>query len=221
MLTALTRFRLDRRYQAGAKLVAVSLGVLLHGSLFAQSALPQRDLLVELRQVDAARLQTGNLNLRSGDAAAWREHPVQQVRVHNGSSATVQLSTVRPVQYWHVVPDGHGATAVPSTQWLEAGRSLTIRPRWPGGRQSVVIEVKSDTSRFDASVAPGSAELPARSNSQLRTTVSVPLGQWVTLASSTGGGYPYAGTLNHGARYGTQYAGSQRSLLQVRVELVE
>ncbi|MDH3210070.1 MAG: hypothetical protein OEL91_06800, partial [Burkholderiaceae bacterium] len=102
-----------------------------------------------------------------------------------------------------------------------AGRSLTIRPRWPGGRQSVVIEVKSDTSRFDASVAPGSAELPARSNSQLRTTVSVPLGQWVTLASSTDGGYPYAGTLNHGARYGTQYAGSQRSLLQVRVELVE
>jgi hypothetical protein len=208
----------------------------------ADKALPQRDLLIELREADAGERDAGTgasaWNVRSGDAATARERPPQRLRVLNGAIATLRLSVTRPLQVWQpapgltlpgapsapvsgspsppvtappgkprpgtapggaapmgTVPPGSGRPgptqagaplpmAIPETQWIEAGQQLTVRPRWPGGREPVTVTVSANSSAIDPSVAPGSAELPQRTGTQLVTTVSAALGQWVTLAAT-------------------------------------
>ena len=173
----------------------------------AESALPARDLIVELRETDAAGAATG-WDVASADAA--RNRVAQQVRVRNGHSANLRLSVTRPVQTWQAVPGLWGAAAGPATEWIAAGQALVVQPRWPGGARPVAVTLRAQSARFDASVAPGSAEPPQRAEVQLETTVSVPLGEWVTLA--TGGApdaMPYA--------VSSRDAAPSRRALQMRV----
>lgn len=171
----------------GLRRRALLLAALLPG--LAHAAPPQRNLLIELRET------TGNAgngwNLRSGDASAMRERPPQQLRVQNGASASLRLEVTRPLQVWQALPvagpaDGAMPLPVPTTQWVSAGQRITVQPRWPGGRGPVSVEVSAEASRFDPSMAVGSAELPQRSDAGLKTTVLAPLGEWVTLAASGG-----------------------------------
>ncbi len=183
----------------------------------AAKPLPQRDLLIELREADAGQTQsaagTGGWSVRSTDASVARERPAQQVRVHNGASASMALSVTRPLQVWQVVPGAYLPVPVPQTQWIAAGQGLTVQPRWPGGREPVSVALSADSSRLDPHVAPGSAELPQRSEARLATTVSAPLDQWVTIASG-GADEDDSGVVASGQ------AAKPRRLLQLRVRLV-
>ena len=62
-------------------------------------------------------------------------------------------------------------------------------------------------------MAPGSAELPQQSDATVITTVSAPLGQWVTLAS-TGAGDDGMSVIASG-----QAAASAQRVLMLRVSL--
>ncbi len=162
--------------------------LLLPGGLGAAPPLPQRDLLIELREADASNASRGaeasGWSARSADASSARERPAQQLRVHNGASASLRLTVTRPLQVWQAAPGVLLPVPMPQTQWITAGQSLTLQPRWPGGREPVSVAVSSDSSRLDPHVAPGSAELAQRSDASVMTTVSAVLGQWVTLAAT-------------------------------------
>jgi hypothetical protein len=186
---------------------------LLPAGLAAAPPLPQRDLLIELREAEAAQEPggAGGWNARSTDARTARERPAQQVRVHNGASASLRLAVTRPLQVWQAAPGVLLPVPVPQTQWISAGQSLTLQPRWPGGREPVSVALSAEASRLDPAVAPGSAELPQRSEAAVATTVRAPLGQWVTIAA-TGA---EAGDMNVVA---SAQAASRR-VLQLRVSL--
>lgn len=171
----------------------------------ASAQAPQRDLVVELRQIE------------EGDAAGYtvRTQPAkgllqpQQVRVRNGSKASLRLSQSIPVTWVQSIkaPRGSGGAAVArGLTWLDSGQQLAVQPRWPGGKQDVTVEIEVQA----AAVEPRSgAELPDQTRSQLATTLSAPLGQWVTIASS--------GARAQRGSYSSEAAEEHPSLIQIRV----
>jgi hypothetical protein len=199
------------RWQGWALLCAA----LLPAGLVAAPPLPQRDLLVELREADAAQAPAGvassGWNVRSADAGKAREQPAQQLRVRNGASASLRLTVTRPLQVWQAAPGAWLPVPLPQTQWITTGQNLTLQPRWSGGREPVSVAVSVDSSRLDPHVAPGSAELPQRTGSRIETTLDAPLGQWVTLAA-TGADSGAAGSVASGEA-------AARRVLQLRVSL--
>jgi hypothetical protein len=163
--------------------------------------LPQRNLLVELRQTDEANVQRegagvhgGSLTIdagggvrggvgvgaeaRSRDAAS---DSVQQVRVLNGGRAGVRLARSTPLEFVQVLWTPQGAQVLPSTTWTETGLGFNVQPRWPGGQAPVTVEVSAETGGALASGPGGATE-----RGQLLTTVQLPLGEWVTIASTAG-----------------------------------
>jgi hypothetical protein len=183
--------------------------MLVLASGVAAAAPPARNLCVELRETGASAASSG-WQVSSADARAGRERAPQRVCVRNGERASLAIDITRPVQVWQaagvVLP-----VPVPATQWLHAGQRLDVRPRWAGGKAPVAVEIAADASSFDPSVAEGSSQPPARAGSEVRTTLDVPLGTWVTIASS-GDADPGAGTVS------TSQARAGR-VLQLRVEL--
>jgi hypothetical protein len=166
--------------------LALLCAMLLPGGLPAAPPLPQRDLLIELREADAAQAPSGatGWNARSTEASAPRERPAQQVRVRNGASAGLRLAVTRPLQVWQAVPGVLLPVPMPQTQWISDGQFLSLEPHWPGGREPVSVALSAESSRLDPHVAPGSAELPQRTDAQVSTNVRLPLGQWVTIAAT-------------------------------------
>lgn len=185
-------------------------------------ALPQRNLLVEVRQTDSGQGQLDDAGVRRGDViinsngqvsvsakGGWEVRTqthssgtVQQLWVLNGSRASLRLGQAVPLQWWQVVsvPNyGSGASgaagstlqAVPSTVWTEAGRSIQVQPTWRGGNADVLVEVLAeDTQAQDPNLTVGVAGRmaatppPASQTASVLTTVQVPLGTWVTIAST-------------------------------------
>lgn len=124
-------------------------------------ALPQRNLLVEVRQRDAdhsqdasAGIQRGDVEIRSSGEVRTRVDggvqvrsqsrsaaTVQQLWVLNGSRASLRLSQSVPLRWWQavLVPSGAGPSAsmqiLPSTIWTEAGQALSVQPSWRGAPQ--------------------------------------------------------------------------------------
>lgn len=89
--------------------------------------------------------------------------------------------------------NGHGQPQVgliSETVWVDSGQGLAVKPRWAGGRAPVVVELEAEAPvhsaaahlgrRFEARDA--TTDEPARLIAQ--TTVTVPMGQWVTVAST-------------------------------------
>lgn len=191
--------------------------LLLLAPALAAPPLPQRDLLVDVREADASQAEGGapGWNVRSADARTARERPPQQLRVRNGASAGVRLAVTRPLQIWQAAPSPllQLPVPVPTTQWIEAGQRLTMQPRWPGGSQPVEVTLSFDSSRFDTAIAPGSTEPPQRSEERVATTVRAPLGQWVTIAGNGTDGSEQ-NVVSSG-----QAAAASRRVLQLRVSL--
>jgi type II secretory pathway component GspD/PulD (secretin) len=151
----------------------------------------------------------------------------QQVQVRNGAKATLSLGKTIPVQWVQSVSTRNesltassGGSSAPSVSassrggrvqqavtWLDASQNLTVQPRWPGGKLPVTLEVEVQSSSVEARTG---AELPTQSRSQVVTTVSAPLGQWVTIASTGGSSAPRG-------VYGSEVAVETRRLLQLRV----
>ena len=194
-------------------------GMLLLTAFPAAAQLPKRDLIVEFRQLEE-EVETGagyTVNTQSRNAVLSG----QQIQVRNGEKASLRWGQSLPLQWVQeavaqsaslaasgVAASSRSGAVTQALTWLEAGQSITVQPRWPGARQlvSVAIEVTS------ASVAPRiAAELPESSHSQLVTTVSAPLGQWVTIAST--GSRPVRGA------YGSEAVSDLPRLFQIRVQL--
>ncbi len=193
-----------------AALLHLAPAFVLPGAARAADALPQRDLIVELRAVAASAGSATAWDLSSADASRERV-TAQRVRVSNGRSASLSLGVTRPVQTWRVLPGVWRGVAAPATQWISAGQSLVVEPRWPGGTRPVEVRLRATAAHFDPTVAPGSAAPPERREASVETTVDVALGDWVVIATSGG---TQATT---GRAIGTRDAASQA--LQLRVSL--
>ncbi len=179
--------------------------------------LPPRDLSVELRQIEEAAV--------GGYAVGTRPQAAllvpQQMLVRNGSKASFSLGQSIPLQWVQSVAShtstlsvtgadasSRGGSVTQALTWMDAGQSLAVKPRWPGGKQPVTLEVELQSAQMEP--RPG-AELPAQARSQVVTTVGAPLGQWVTIAT-TGSSAPRG-------VYSSESAPEARRLLQLRVSL--
>jgi type II secretory pathway component GspD/PulD (secretin) len=77
---------------------------------------------------------------------------------------------------------------VPQTVWIDVGQGIDVTPRWSGGRD-VVVDIEA---RLRQPVQPGSAygaQLDPDGQTrrtELASTLSVPLGEWVVVARNGG-----------------------------------
>jgi hypothetical protein len=169
---------------------------------FAQG--PQRDLRVELRQVEE-----GGSGYVVGTRPQAPLMPPQQLQVRNGSQGRVSFAQAMPLQWVQSAQAAgpmSGAGVKQQLIWMQAGQQLSVRPRWPGGRQAVTVELEVQTA--DVVSRPG-AELPTQQRSEVATTVQAPLGEWVTIARS--------GQSAPRGSYSSEGASQRPRLLQLRV----
>jgi hypothetical protein len=200
---------------------------LLGGAARAADALPKRDLTVELRQTEDGREEGGHYTAGSADSTTWEP---QTVQVRNGEKALVRLNDAIPMQWTQSVsgpalgtnPSGPAPAAATGTQvnvntsavssanialvWFDAGQSLSVQPKWPGGNKPAVVDIEVQRAAVDPQ---SGAALPKQSRHTVSSTITAPLGEWVTLAAT--GKAPKAGTTSSEA--GLQV----RRLLQIRV----
>ncbi|NMM19003.1 MAG: type II and III secretion system protein [Rhodoferax sp.] len=185
----------------------------LLSALPAQAELPKRDLVVELRQVEDAGGATVSTQSREPLLTP------QQIRVRNGAKASLRLEQALPMQWVKaassqteslsgsgVTSRSSGGSVVNEVTWMDAGQSLTVQPRWPGGKQAVTVDIEVQAAAVGDRLG---AELPTQSRSQTATSVSAPLGQWVTIATS--GSSPARGV------YSSEATVKSRRLMQLRV----
>ncbi len=161
--------------------------------LHAADALPARDLVVELRLVDvlasdAAAAAAGSVTVdsRGGVHGSAGVTPlgqtqrlgqsVQAVRVRNGAHARVQVGQTQALTGAAAAWSGRSVGGALSTAWVELADGFELRPRWPGGREPVEVEVGATRS---LAAADGNAPPPRM---QVYTTVQAPIGQWTDVA---------------------------------------
>ena len=198
-------------------MLALVLAVSAPAMVTAQTSLPKRDLTVEFRQVEEGRESAGKSY--SAGAASTNTWEPQMVQVRNGERARLQLQDAIPMQWVESVGtqnsslSGGGASASTTgasvkfaLQWFDAGQSLTVTPRWPGGSKDAVLEIEVQR----ASAEPQThGNLATQSRSTLSTTVTVQLAEWVTIAAT--------GRTAASNTYSSAAATQVRRLLQVRV----
>lgn len=168
-------------------LVAVTLPAQAQGQ-----ALPQTNLLVEVRVVRAADVDPGATEAQGARATTLSTRdladdlpPPQQVRVANGQRGLLRYSRKLPVLWMDAVSAGggrNGAGAGASYQliWLEAGQSLAVQASWPGGRAPARVELSLGSAALDSD--RGKA-IPARRTRSVSTTLVTPLARWTTFAA--------------------------------------
>lgn len=109
--------------------------------------------------------------------------------VLNGASASVQLSEMTPVQWLDYGVEASPTTggsptggakvyAVPRSGISTQTRSVSVSPRWPGPRQPVSVELRTQLDQ--AATDPAAP----RQQTLLLSTVQLPLGEWLTIARS-------------------------------------
>jgi hypothetical protein len=201
----------------------------------AQGGPPQRNLLIELRQVRAVDVDEAapgtsaqrtaprdtTLSTRS---LADELPPPQQLRLLNGQRGQLRNSRRLPVLWMQSAAarqgdaGGGGSAGAVSYQllWLEAGQAMNVQATWPGGRAPAHLELSASGSTVEA--APGQP-VPTRQQRSASTTLVTPLGRWTTFAAI--GDVPAATPARAGkARVLSTrdlQAGRDRQLLQVRV----
>ncbi|MEY4766740.1 MAG: hypothetical protein RI907_3413 [Pseudomonadota bacterium] len=142
--------------------------------------------------VDTRGQVIGRTGLGASTVSTERQqHSEQSLRVLNGQQARLFVGRQVARQSWQLVMSAQGTQGVQSqTQWLDLGDGLVVRPRWPGGRQPVSLDVEARSSR---ALAPGQAQTSGFdpdgqvSRTELATTLALPLGQWTLLARSGSG----------------------------------
>lgn len=198
----------------GVRIALASLLVVV-GAAQAQS--PKRDLTVELRQVEEGR-DDGAVRLGTKPEAPLMAP--QKIQVRNGEKGSLRMNQSVPMQWVQSASSqsssiSSGGTSVSSSgggiaqsvQWFDVGQGITVTPRWPGGNKDATVEV--DVQQADMAVRHN-ADLPRQVRNQLSTTVTTPLGQWVTIAA-TGNAPARQGS------YSSEGSAEGRRLLQVRV----
>jgi hypothetical protein len=165
----------------------------------ASSALPKVDLTVELRQVRDGQEDMADPPSSGGayivsTAPRAAEFATQQVRVRNGEKASLRINQSMPVQWVQKVEaqsaslsaasasaSSHAGSVTQAVTWMEAGQSLTVTPQWPGGKQAAMVDIEVQSSAVNDR---NGSDLPTTTSHQVSTTVSAPLRQWVTIATT-------------------------------------
>lgn len=172
----------------------------------AAAAGPAQNLWVEVRWVDSAvsgaavaGLSTGatvvgtagTVSARGGVGLSTQrrdEQQVQRLLVLNGHPASVRLTEQTPVQWldFGVQFDAGGANpggtanrgwALPRNGVTEQTQGFSVTPHWPGGQQPVRVELRAQASA-------GTMQGQTQNQAEVLSTVSVALGQWLTVARS-------------------------------------
>lgn len=86
-----------------------------------------------------------------------------------------------------------GVSAWPQTVWVDVGQGLHVTPRWSGGRD-VVVEIEAQSrqpaqpgSAYNNTPYGGQIDPDGQTRrTELASTVSVPLGEWVVVARNGG-----------------------------------
>lgn len=191
------------------------IGLMLWAALPARAELPKRNLMVELRQIEDGASAGYGVSTQARDPLL----AIQQVQVRNGEEASLRVGQSIPMQWVQSASaysekqagsgastTGSGGSVTQAVTWMDAGQSFKVKARWPGARQPVALEVQLQSAHVGDRVG---VELPDQFRSQVMTTVSVPLGQWTTIAAE--GSRPQQGV------YGTDTHSAPRRLLQIRV----
>lgn len=208
--------------------VLLALGLWVMAAFPAHAAVSwlRRDLVVELRQIgaeDEAREAEDGRDAPGGYSVSTittdDRMATHRVRVQNGEKAQIQFSQSQPIQWVQAASaqsttlSVRGASATQNMgainqerAMLETGYTLVLTPRWGGDNKPVQAVLDLQTSSVDAGTV-GDASSSTRS--QLRTTVTVPLRQWVTVATS--GSSAASGT------YRSAGAGGGLQLIQIRI----
>lgn len=222
-------------------------------AISAPPSLPQRNLVIDWRQIDdnetssqpAARWSStvttsgapssvsGGVTVSTQQRSSSQAFS-QQMRVLNGGRVTVRLNQSIPVMWVEAAqtttnpaggyggantPRTSGAAVVQGLTWLDAGRQISLQPRWPGGELPAVVDIHVDNATLEnerptvAAMNSGGAALPVQTRSQTVTTVLAPLGKWVTIAR-TGG---ETTSEQRGMVSTTTATSQQRQLMQIRV----
>lgn len=148
-----------------------------------------------------------------------QDNTVQQVQVLNGGRAKLYVGRSQPYTVWQWAWSGSASAGgslgsygpatqqggasganypvnvVPQTVWIDIGQGLNVRPRWPGGRAPVTVEIEAQ-ARQPAQLS-GSGGMGGTYGGQLDpdgqtrrievgSTLSVSLGEWVVVARSGG-----------------------------------
>ncbi len=181
-----------------------------------------RDLTVELRQVkDGEQNDPGTTGRAYSVGTAGRavDFAPQQVRVRSGEKASLQINQSMPMQWVQKIEsqsatlsaasasaNSNTAGVTQAVTWMESGQSFTVTPHWPGGKQAVKLEIDVQSSTVDERT---SSDLPATARQRYSTTVSAPMNQWVTIATS--------GRATRTGSYSSAGASEARQHLQIRV----
>lgn len=221
-----------RLRSVAASVMSCALACVVDGPLsaFAQPpAMPQRNLIVEVRQTQAEATDTpgaaatggavvtrsngsitgtapGSVTTRSRDASG---DTTQRLTVLNGGHGSIRLSQSVPLQFLDVAWSPQGTTVLPSTVWQDTGAGFVVTPKWPGGGKPVTVEISVESS------VPGVDQ--SSSSARVLTTVQVPLATWVTIARS-GALQTNTQTGTDAATASTQQA-TQHLAVQLRVSL--
>lgn len=214
-------------------LAGLLLCVLPAWAVQAQPGLPLRNLMIEVRQVDAvsqtlgagggsAARVVGSVSTANAPAGAvvYRTLPEsgastatwaqQRVTVLNGQSASLRLTQAMLLQWMQVAWQSDGTVALlPGAMWAEAVNGFSVRPHWPGPGQAVRLDLTVSSSTLPVDPTSGQA------GTQLHTTLVVPLGEWTTLAATVDDRRdlpPATGTIDS-----RDAEARRRTLVQVRV----
>ena len=183
-----------------------------------QTQLPKIDFGIEVRQIEEAL--DANEGYRAGTAGTAREWPLMSLVVRNGEKGVLRLQQTVPMQWLQSAQSHTSTLEVPGASatsdggsvrqalhWFDVGQSVTVVPKWPGGKKDVILEL--DVEQTDTQTVHN-ADLPRQLRTQTTTVVSLPFNQWMTIAASGKGPAP-AGSYSSEARV------QVRRLLQVRV----
>jgi hypothetical protein len=180
-----------------------------------------RDLTVELRQVQDGEQDNPNAPggaYSVGTANRGADFAPQQVRVRSGEKASLQINQSMPMQWVQKIEaqsaslsaarasaSSSAGGVTQAITWMESGQSFTVTPRWPGGKQAVKLEIEVQSSAVDERTG---SDLPATARQRYSTTVTAPLNQWVTIATS--------GSKSRPGSYSSSGSSGERKLIQIR-----
>ncbi len=206
------------------------------------TALPQRNLLVEVRQGDESSFTASGgglrdgvvtvgpngqvsgragvtLESRSGDRSGDAQH---RLLVLNGGQGMLNVGASVPLTWLEVVWTPSGPGAIAGSSYVDTGRSVAVRPRWPGGSAPVTVEVRTEASALASGGMPSRYDFRGQPQPEgsidragLLTTVQLPLGEWITVASDGGSDR----RSERGVLSSAEIARDRRYVVQMRVTL--
>ena len=161
-----------------------------------QQVLPMRNLQIEVRQVRGSSqsqsdvnaqpdvtLQPGRSGANAGISAQNSQRSdsrdlVQRVLVLNGRTARINLGNSRPLQLLLVQWRGGARQQLGATVFVDANSGFSATPVWRGGDSAELELAAMQAART------GSGALAPLPSSSVGTSLSLPLGEWVTVAES-------------------------------------